>query len=77
MGVIVRNRQFYKPAPAAAKGLEHFADRESLHSYAVDKCRDKMEALFSKIEYRWSDIHNILHAAGLELRPKGLRSGHL
>lgn len=68
---IVRRKRFYKPAPAAAKGLEHFADRESLYSYAVDKCRDKLESLFSKTEYRWSDIHNVLHAAGLELRRKG------
>lgn len=71
-GHIVRQRQEFKPAPTPARRLEHFADRESLHTYAVDKCQTKLEALFrGGQKYTWYDIHDVFHAAGLELREKG------
>lgn len=71
-GMVVRNKQFYKPAPAAARRLEFFSDKESLHTYAVDHCRKKIDTLFiSGQQYHWDDIHDVLHAAGLELRQKG------
>nr|WP_186438145.1 TraI/MobA(P) family conjugative relaxase [Serratia fonticola] len=70
-GAIVRRQKFYKSAPAAARQLEHFGDKESLFSYAVDNCRDKMDALFLGESYDWDGVHDILIAAGLELRKKG------
>lgn len=70
-GRIVRKKNFYKSAPAAARELEHFGDKESLFSYAVDNCREKVDALFMQSDYSWDDVHDILIAAGLELRKKG------
>jgi hypothetical protein len=70
-GAIVRNRNFFKPAPAAARQLEFFGDRESLYSYAVGQCREKLDTLFLQPEYTWDDVHNIMVSAGLELRQKG------
>lgn len=70
-GAIVRRQKFYKSAPAAARQLEHFGDKESLFSYAVDNCREKLDSLFLQAEYSWDDVHDVLIAAGLELRPKG------
>ena len=70
-GAIVRRQKFYKSAPAAARQLEHFGDKESLFSYAVDNCREKMDALFLRGSYDWDGVHDILVAAGLELRQKG------
>lgn len=70
-GVIVRRQKFYKSAPAAARQLEHFGDKESLFSYAVDNCREKIDALFLGGSYDWDGVHDILIAAGLELRQKG------
>lgn len=70
-GNIVRRRRFYQPAPAAARTLEHFGDRESLHSYAVEHCRDRLNTLFLQGGYDWDDVHDVLVSAGLELRQKG------
>lgn len=70
-GMISRNRKFYKSAPSAARQMEHFGDKESLFSYAVDNCREKLNSLFMQSDYRWDDVHDILIAAGLELRKKG------
>ncbi|WP_312284309.1 TraI/MobA(P) family conjugative relaxase [Yokenella regensburgei] len=70
-GAIVRRQKFYKSAPAAARQLEYFGDKESLYSYAVDHCRDKMDVLFLGGSYDWDRVHDILIAAGLELRQKG------
>ncbi|MBV8042542.1 TraI/MobA(P) family conjugative relaxase [Pluralibacter sp.] len=70
-GAIVRRQKFYKSAPAAARQLEHFGDKESLFSYAVDNCREKMDALFLGGSYDWDGVHDVLIAAGLELRQKG------
>ncbi|TGC21139.1 TraI/MobA(P) family conjugative relaxase [Escherichia sp. E1130] len=70
-GRIVRKKNFYKSAPAAARELEHFGDKESLFSYAVDNCREKIDALFLGGNYDWDGVHDILIAAGLELRQKG------
>lgn len=70
-GAIVRRQKFYKSAPAAARQLEHFGDKESLFSYAVDNCREKVDALFLGGSYDWDGVHDILIAAGLELRQKG------
>lgn len=67
---IVRRQRFYKSSPSAARQLEYFDDKESLFSYAVDHCREDLNALFLKESYSWDDIHNILIAAGLELRQK-------
>lgn len=70
-GAISRNRKFYKSAPSAARQMEHFGDKESLFSYAVDNCREKLNSLFMKGNYSWDDVHDTLIAAGLELRKKG------
>lgn len=70
-GAVVRNHTFYKSAPSAARQLEHFGDKESLFSYAVDNCREKLDSLFLQAGYHWDDVHDILIAAGLELRKKG------
>lgn len=70
-GAIVRRQKFYKSAPAAARQLEYFGDKESLYSYAVDHCREKLDALFLGGSYDWDRVHDILIAAGLELRQKG------
>lgn len=70
-GRIVRKKNFYKSAPEAARELEHFGDKESLFSYAVDNCRSKLDALFLEANYNWDDVHNVLVSAGLELRKKG------
>ncbi|MCP2234010.1 TraI/MobA(P) family conjugative relaxase [Erwinia aphidicola] len=70
-GAISRNRKFYKSAPSAARQMEHFGDKESLFSYAVDNCREKLNSLFMQSDYSWDDVHDILIAAGLELRQKG------
>jgi hypothetical protein len=70
-GNIVRKRNFYKSAPAAARELEHFSDKESLFSYAVDHCRKKIDSLFFQQNYNWDEVHNVFTAAGLELRQKG------
>ncbi|MGK0600287.1 hypothetical protein [Yokenella regensburgei] len=51
--------------------MEYFGDKESLYSYAVDHCREKMDALFLGGSYDWDRVHDILIAAGLELRQKG------
>ena len=52
-GAIVRNRSFYKSAPSAARQLEHFGDKESLFSYAVDNCRVKIDEVFLQPDYTW------------------------
>ncbi|WP_272689613.1 TraI/MobA(P) family conjugative relaxase [Providencia sp. PROV033] len=70
-GRVVRKKAFYKSAPAAARELEHFGDKESLFSYAVDHCRERMNTLLFSGDYSWSDVHDILISAGLELRKKG------
>lgn len=70
-GAIVRKRNLYKSGPAAARELEHFSDKESLFTYAVGNCREKLDALFMQAGYRWDDIHDVLTCAGLELRQKG------
>lgn len=67
---VVRAKRDYQPAPQGARQLEYHADRESLYTYAVDNCRDKLEALFQE-NMRWGDVHNVLIEAGLELRRKG------
>lgn len=71
-GAIVRSKNTWKSAPSAARQLEHFGDKESLFSYAKDRCQDRLESLFLKADYSWEDIHDVLHLAGLELRTKGL-----
>lgn len=70
-GAIVRNRTFYKSSPSAARQLEYFGDKESLFSYVVDNCREKMDALFLGGSYDWDAVHDILITVGLELRQKG------
>lgn len=70
-GAIVRNRRFYKSAPSAARQLEHFSDKESLFSYAVEHCREKIETLFMQGNYGWDEVHDVLVSAGLELKQKG------
>lgn len=71
VGDVVRKRNFYKSAPSAARELEIFSDKESLFSYTVEHCRNKIDALFLQENYDWSDVHDILISAGLELRQKG------
>jgi hypothetical protein len=50
--------------------MEHFGDKERLFSYAVDNCREKLNSLFMRSDYCWDDAHDILIAAGLQLRQK-------
>jgi hypothetical protein len=70
-GVIVRSQDTYKSTPSAARQMEYFGDKESLFSYAKDKCQHRLEMLFVHECYSWNDIHEVLHTAGLELRKKG------
>lgn len=70
-GAVVRKHHFFKPVPSAVRELEIFKDMESLYSYAVEQCRNKLDKLFLQDGYDWADVHNIMIAAGLELRPKG------
>lgn len=68
---IVRAKRGYKKAPRGAATLEHFADRESLYSYAVTHCRKDINAMFRDKSASWERIHEVLNQAGLKLERRG------
>ncbi|MGT1696524.1 TraI/MobA(P) family conjugative relaxase [Salmonella enterica subsp. enterica serovar Winslow] len=70
-GKIVRVKRDYQPAPRGARQIEHHADRESLYTYAVDRCRNDLDVLFKQNDVSWREVHSILIRAGLELKRKG------
>lgn len=70
-GDIVRARRDVNPAPQGAKGLEYYADVESLHSYAVVECAQQIDEAMANPAMDWRDVHKIFVTAGLELKEKG------
>ena len=68
---IVRVKRPYLSAPQGAKHLEFHSDQESLYSYAVQHCRDAVDAVILGPKPSWEKLHTVLVRAGLELRPKG------
>lgn len=68
---IVRAKMGYKKAPRGAAGLEHFADKESLYSYAVTHCRRDINAMFRNKNTTWEGIHDVFNRAGLQLETYG------
>ena len=64
---IVRAKMGYKKAPRGAAGLEHFADKESLYSYAVTHCRRDINAMFRNKNTTWEGIHDVFNRVGLQL----------
>ena len=51
--------------------MEHFGDAESLYSYTVQHCRERLDTLLNSDNVSWYKVHDILVDAGLELRRKG------
>lgn len=70
-GVVVRPERAYKNGPTRAAQLEYYADQESLFSYAVEQCREDLNAIFHEKKFTWNMLHDVLISAGLELRRKG------
>lgn len=70
-GKIVRVKRDYQPAPRGARQIEHHADRESLYTYAVERCRNDLDAVLSHPDISWREVHSVLVRAGLELKRKG------
>ncbi|EBW6765655.1 mobilization protein MobA [Salmonella enterica subsp. enterica serovar Saintpaul] len=70
-GKIVRVKRDWQPAPRGARQIEHHADRESLYTYAVDRCRNDLDAVLSHPDISWREVHSVLVRAGLELKRKG------
>lgn len=68
---IVRARLGYKKAPRGAATLEHFADRESLYTYAVTHCRKDINAMFRDKSATWDRIHDVFDRVGLKLERRG------
>ncbi len=68
---IVRATRGYKKAPRGAATLEHFADRESLYTYAVTHCRKDINAMFRDKSATWDRIHEVFNRAGLALERRG------
>lgn len=68
---IVRAKRGYKKAPRGAATLEHFADRESLYTYAVMHCRKDINAMFRDKSTTWERMHDVFDRAGLKLERRG------
>lgn len=68
---IVRAKFGYKKAPRGAATLEHFGDRESLHTFAVSHCRKDINAMFRSQSVTWEGIHEVFNKAGLKLERQG------
>lgn len=70
-GNVVRNRNDVKSIPRKARQLEYHSDKESLYSYAVNECRERIGIILGSGEASWEKLHAELIRAGLEMRPKG------
>lgn len=69
-----RGRQFFGPGPHGAVRQELFADKSSLHGYAVATCRRRIDKLIRQGDFTWQKVHETFAEAGLLLVPqyKGL-----
>ncbi|MEN3262460.1 TraI/MobA(P) family conjugative relaxase [Sodalis endosymbiont of Spalangia cameroni] len=70
-GNIVRSKNDLKSIPSKARKREHHNDLESLYTYAVDECRDRIGLILGSGKATWEKLHAELIRAGLELKPKG------
>lgn len=70
-GHVVRAKKRMKAMPEGAARLEHFADTESLTTYARQHCFEQIDRLLSGPHFSWGAAHEILCAAGLCLDRKG------
>lgn len=70
-GYVVRAKKRMKALPEGAARLEHFADTESLTTYARQHCFEQIDRLLSGPHFSWGAAHEILCAAGLCLDRKG------
>lgn len=70
-GHVVRAKKRMKPLPGGAARLEHFADTESLTTYARQQCFEQIDSLLSGPHFSWGAAHEILCRAGLWLDRKG------
>ncbi|HBT4779453.1 TPA: relaxase/mobilization nuclease domain-containing protein, partial [Klebsiella pneumoniae] len=70
-GHVVRAKKRMKALPEGAARLEHFADTESLTTYARQHCFEQIDRLLSGPHFSWGAAHEILCAAGLCLDRKG------
>lgn len=70
-GHVVRAKKRIKALPEGAARLEHFADTESLTTYARQHCFEQIDRLLSGPHFSWGAAHEILCAAGLCLDRKG------
>lgn len=68
---VVRAPRRHKIAPRGAATLEHFADKESLYTYAVTHCRREINTMFRNKTACWESIHNVFSTAGLKLEARG------
>lgn len=70
-GHVVRSKKRMKALPEGAARLEHFADTESLTTYARQHCFEQIDRLLSGPHFSWGAAHEILCVAGLWLDRKG------
>ncbi|WP_387691515.1 TraI/MobA(P) family conjugative relaxase [Photorhabdus sp. RM71S] len=70
-GDIIRNKNDVKSIPRKARQLEYHSDKESLYTYAVNECRERIGIILGSGEATWEKLHAELIRAGLELKPKG------
>ncbi|CNB82165.1 TraI/MobA(P) family conjugative relaxase [Yersinia similis] len=67
---IVRAHPDQKSMPHGAKGLEYYADQESLYTYAIRECQQDIADTLTSDSVNWEQIHSVLIRAGLELKQK-------
>lgn len=70
-GDVVRNTNDVKSIPRKARQLEYHSDKESLYSYAVNECRERIGEILGSGEASWETLHAELIRAGLDMREKG------
>ncbi|ELU7625907.1 relaxase/mobilization nuclease domain-containing protein [Salmonella enterica] len=70
-GAVVRNTNDVKSIPRKARQLEYHSDKESLYSYAVNECRERIGEILGSGEASWETLHAELIRAGLDMREKG------
>ena len=68
---LIRPGLHYQSAPQGAAKREIFSNKESLHQYAVNAVRFKIDEVLGNSEASWKRLHLILHASGLGLREQG------
>lgn len=67
-GDLHRTQRDMPSAPRGAAKREIFADRESLHGYAVRETRQKISDIEEQDHLSWGLLHNVLYTRGLGLR---------